>query len=126
RRSTSATFDTSPCTPVTLRPISVTAAANSAPPRPVMKTDAPSWTNCFAVARPMPLLPPVTSATFPSSLPIYSSLMCGSSVRSHQRFDGEHRTPERTSVDPIRVQLEHLVIQFTRGRCLHGQALEIA
>ena len=49
-----------------------------------------SWTNCFAVARPMPLWPPVTSATFPSSLPIDSSPMSGSSVSSHQRFDGEH------------------------------------
>jgi len=35
----------------------------------VMNTYAPSFTNCFAVARPMPLLPPVTSATFPSSCP---------------------------------------------------------
>ena len=33
-----------------------------------MKTYAPSCTNCFAVARPMPLLPPVMSAIFPSSL----------------------------------------------------------
>ena len=39
---------------------------------PVMKTYAPSFTNCLAVARPMPLLPPVMSAIFPSSLFIYS------------------------------------------------------
>src|SRR6476659_1223415 len=39
-----------------------------------MNTYAPSFTNSFAVARPIPLLPPVTSAIFPSSLPIYFSL----------------------------------------------------
>src|SRR5438034_1198117 len=39
-----------------------------------MKTYAPSFTNCFVVARPMPLLPPVISAIFPSSLPAFFSL----------------------------------------------------
>src|SRR6476620_10089466 len=39
-----------------------------------MKTYAPSFTNRFAVARPMPLLPPVMSAILPSSLPMYFSL----------------------------------------------------
>src|SRR4029453_10773148 len=38
-----------------------------------MKTYAPSFINSFAVASPMPLLPPVTSAIFPSSLLIYLS-----------------------------------------------------
>jgi len=32
-----------------------------------------SLTNSFAVARPMPLLPPVMSAIFPSSLAMYFS-----------------------------------------------------
>src|SRR3989442_13231436 len=32
-----------------------------------MKTYAPSFINCSAVATPMPLLPPVMSASFPSS-----------------------------------------------------------
>src|SRR4029077_2681717 len=72
--SRSPRFATSPCTPVTFLPISFTAAANSCSRRPVMKTYAPSFTNCFAAARPMPPLPPVTSAIFPSSLPIYFSL----------------------------------------------------
>ena len=36
--------------------------------RPVMKTYAPSATKRFAVARPMPLLPPVMRAIFPDSL----------------------------------------------------------
>src|SRR5688572_3240756 len=40
-----------------------------------MKTYAPSLTNAFAVARPMPLLPPVRSATFASSLPMYFSFV---------------------------------------------------
>src|SRR2546425_7533361 len=70
RRSRSPRFDTSPCTPVTSLPISCTAAASSGWRRPVMKTYAPSLTNCFAVARLMPLLPPVTSAILPSSLPM--------------------------------------------------------
>src|SRR5947209_20573244 len=75
RRSRSPRFDTSPCTPVTFLPISFTAAANSGSRPPVMKTYAPSFTNCLAVARPMPLLPPVTSAIFPSSLPMVSLLL---------------------------------------------------
>src|SRR5215510_8574821 len=40
-----------------------------------MNTYAPSLTNRFAVARPMPLLAPVISAIFPSSLPIWFSLV---------------------------------------------------
>jgi hypothetical protein len=38
----------------------------------VMKTYAPSATNRLAVANPMPLLPPVTTATFPSNFPMIS------------------------------------------------------
>src|SRR5262249_3983490 len=70
RRSRSARFDTSPWIAVTFPPISFAAAARSGARRPVMNTCAPSRANCFAVASPMPLLPPVTSATFPSSLPM--------------------------------------------------------
>lgn len=36
---------------------------------PLMKMYAPSFTNYFAVERPMPLSAPVMSAIFPSSLP---------------------------------------------------------
>src|SRR6266851_7024770 len=54
----------------------LTAEANSFSRRPVMKTYAPSATKRFAVARPIPLVPPVTSAIFPSSLqPIFSSVV---------------------------------------------------
>src|SRR5262245_11969498 len=63
RRSRSSRSDTS------RPPISLTAAASCASRRPVMTTSAPSFTNCRAVARPMPLLPPVIKAIFPCSLP---------------------------------------------------------
>ena len=68
-------MDTSPWTPVAFGPIFFTAASSSACRRPVMKTCAPSAMNRLAVASPMPLLPPVTKAIFPSSfLLIVSSL----------------------------------------------------
>src|SRR3989449_3362793 len=51
-----------------------------------MKTYAPSFTNCFAVARPMPLLPPVMSAIFPSSLPMFFSLPA---ARHHEIRDDD-------------------------------------
>src|SRR5262245_28465432 len=47
--------------------MSFTARSSSAWRRPVMKTRAPSAANRCAVARPMPLLPPVITAIFPSS-----------------------------------------------------------
>src|ERR1700722_7622209 len=72
-RSMSLELETSARTVVTLRPISWAAAANSASRRPVMKTYAPSATNSRAVARPIPLFPPVRRAPFPSSLPILPS-----------------------------------------------------
>ena len=71
RRSRSARFATSLRIAVMLLPISFTAASSSAWRRPVMKTYAPSATNRFAVARPMPLLPPVTRAIFPESLFVF-------------------------------------------------------
>ena len=64
RRSRWPRFDTSHYTPVTFLPISLTATANSGSRRSVMKTYAPSFTNRFAVARPMPLLPPVSQCVF--------------------------------------------------------------
>src|SRR2546422_5774694 len=61
---------------VALETADISSAASSRSRRPVMKTYAPSFTNSFAVARPMPLLPPVMSAVFPSSLPMTFSLRC--------------------------------------------------
>jgi hypothetical protein len=61
-RSKSSRLATSPCTAVTPEPIASTALSNSSWRRPVIKTYAPSSTNRFAVANPMPLLPPVITA----------------------------------------------------------------
>ena len=44
-------------------PISLTASASSSCRRPVMYTCAPSMAKSFAVARPMPSLPPVITTT---------------------------------------------------------------
>src|SRR6516164_8056364 len=75
-RSRSARFETSPGTPVTCLPICLTASSSSAWRRPVMKTWAPSATNRRAVARPMPLLAPVMTATLPSSFFDMELLRC--------------------------------------------------
>jgi len=69
-RSRSASLDTSPRMAYTLRPICLTAASSSSCRRPVMNTSAPSSTKRFAAANPMPVLPPVTTATFPLSFPM--------------------------------------------------------
>ena len=80
RRSRSPSFDTSARMPLTFLPISLTAVVSSGSRRPVMKTYAPSFTNSFAVARPMPLLPPVMSAIFPSSFPMALLLSGGAGL----------------------------------------------
>lgn len=54
----------SPWIPLAFGPISATAVSSSAGRLPVMKTNAPSSANSFAVANPMPLVPPVTNAIF--------------------------------------------------------------
>src|ERR1700682_2758704 len=51
-------------------PFAFTASSSSFWRRPVMKTKAPSSTKRFAVAKPIPVVPPVTTATFPCNLPI--------------------------------------------------------
>src|SRR6266481_7332729 len=58
----------SPLMPETLLPIVFTASSSSFWRRPVMKTYAPSLTKSFAVANPIPSVPPVMTATLPSSL----------------------------------------------------------
>src|SRR6202040_4443620 len=62
-------------TPLNLPPIVLTAAFSSSSRRPVMKTDAPSAAKCLAVARPMPLVPPVTTTTLFSNLPVIFCLL---------------------------------------------------
>src|SRR3984893_17035159 len=53
--------------PETLLPIVFTASSSSFWRRPVMKTYAPSLTKSFAAANPIPSVPPVMTATLPSS-----------------------------------------------------------
>src|SRR5438270_7857111 len=72
--STSARLATSACTASTPFPMVLTASSSVFLLRPVMTTLAPSSCRRFAVASPMPLFPPVTTATFPSSLFMSSSL----------------------------------------------------
>src|SRR6266849_6559038 len=66
--SMSASFATSACTANTPLPIVFTASSSVFLLRPAMATRAPSCWRRFADASPMPLLPPVTTATFPSNL----------------------------------------------------------
>src|SRR5579863_1800889 len=69
RLSRSSRFEESALTAVTWPLITFAAESSSACRRPVMKTCAPSLTKRCAVARPIPAVPPVTSAIFPSSFP---------------------------------------------------------
>jgi hypothetical protein len=52
----------SPSIPTTFLPISDMAESSSLLLRSIMKTYAPSDTNLFAVAKPMPLPPPVITS----------------------------------------------------------------
>src|SRR5580704_12359094 len=71
QRWTSAVTLMSPASGSTARPVSAAilpAAASSGPAvRAVMTTSQPSRARCSATQRPIPLLAPVTKATFPSS-----------------------------------------------------------
>src|SRR5579871_452757 len=72
----------SPVTVVTFLPIKAAASFSSFSRRPVITTCAPSSTKRLAVAKPIPLLPPVMTATLPSSvfMIIFPSL-CGPGTR---------------------------------------------
>jgi hypothetical protein len=68
RASTCAALETSVATNSAGAPrasISRAAASPRSAPRAAITTDAPRLANANAVARPIPELPPVTSATFP-------------------------------------------------------------
>src|ERR1700734_261945 len=71
----------SPCTPVTLLPIASTALSSSFCRRPVIKTSAPSLTNSFAVASPIPSVPPVMTAVLPSSFLVIAFLLSALGLR---------------------------------------------
>src|ERR1700751_2088674 len=83
RLSKSSRFEESALMAVTWPLISFAAASSSASRRPVTKTYAPSLTKRCAVARPIPAVPPVTSAIFPSSFPdiCFPSWSCSQSVQ---------------------------------------------
>src|SRR5580704_17164126 len=86
RRSRSSRLAASPRTPVTFRPISLTASSSAFCLLPVMNTEAPSSTNRFALASAKPLDPPVMTATLPSSFPMIPSLQsnCGCPLSTRQ------------------------------------------
>src|SRR5437879_21743 len=92
---TSASFAMSPRTNAASPPsflISATTCAPSFSRRPVNTTLAPARANAIAVALPMPEVPPVTSATFPSNFPFFIFvpfilLVCNSSA--HREDDAE-------------------------------------
>lgn len=66
-RATSAESVTSATTALAEPPISCTAEASRRSSRPATTTVAPSAANAFAVARPMPELPPVTRTILPAN-----------------------------------------------------------
>src|SRR4051812_21805730 len=74
KRSRSSSSAASPCTAVTLRPISLTASSKASCRRAWRKTCAPSSTNSLAPASAMPVDPPVITATLPSSFPTITPL----------------------------------------------------
>src|SRR5882672_3955358 len=86
--------------------ISATTASRGGRRRPVTTTCAPSAASISAVERPMPVPPPVTIATFPSSFPILLL-----SPRPHGLFEVVHA--RRAAVAD---NLTHLVDDGGRGR----------
>src|SRR5246127_2970816 len=71
--SRSALLVTSPATVIRPSPINAFALSSSLWRRPITNTWAPSSTNLCAVARPIPLVPPVITATLPLSRAIKKS-----------------------------------------------------
>src|SRR5689334_3534468 len=66
----------SPATVVTFLPIKAAASFSSFSRRPVITTCAPSSTKRLAVAKPIPLLPPVITAIFPANFWPWLLLIC--------------------------------------------------
>src|SRR6187402_344668 len=99
----------SPGTTSTRRPVarSISAAASfsAASSREQMATRAPSAARVRATARPMPLLPPVTSAVLPSSPRSMTWLLSPGSPRRPAR----HRAPVEATRG-VRLELRHLAL----------------
>src|SRR6266404_1820734 len=100
-------------------PIFRFASSSVAWSRPVMTIRAPCSLNSFAVARPMPELPPVMTATLPSNLPIAVSpfLTCLVCLRP-QRLCDRHLPGLQCSGTFIPEQHKNLVQH--RERDLHN------
>src|SRR5229473_5057184 len=108
RRSRSSILVTSPWMPVTLSPIAFTASSSSLWRRPVMKTQAPSLTKSFAMARPIPSVPPVMTATFPRNLLIvFSAVTAG-------------------GLDPMAESADRLLLSPLLGKCYGRPAIAFA
>src|SRR2546425_9584927 len=53
-------------------------------------------------------------------------VMCRLQIVKRLAFDGAGRSPERARIGPIRVELQHLVVELSRGRARLGYAVEVA
>src|SRR5690348_14056000 len=79
--------------------------------RPVMNTYAPLSTNRFAAARPIPMVPPVTSPIFPSSLPLFVSPCKPASLAPCSQSSERDRLLRRSMRSAIRVALTYSLDQ---------------
>src|SRR6267378_5663032 len=80
--------------PETFGPIAFTASSSSFWRRPVMKTYTPSLTKSFAVANPIPSVPPVMTAVLPSSFLAIVFLRCRRAATLQLRcFTLDHLSP---------------------------------
>jgi len=59
-------------------------------------------------------------STFTFTIGIFSPF-----VRTSLRFDRARRKPERARIDPIRIKLQHLVVELARGRARLGYAVKV-
>jgi hypothetical protein len=104
-----------------------TAASSAAWQRPVMKTYAPAATKRWAAANPMPLLPPVMTATLPVRLSVVV-VICRCSflqsrceaIRSHER--GVHLYDNITYV-PAHTEVRNLATCEDSERCSGGSVV---
>src|SRR5580692_6808846 len=91
-----------------------------------MKTYAPSSTNRFAVASPMPLFPPVTTATLPSSFPlivIAPGVVMSNVIRSGRSNCFWPPEDQRSHLDTLaRRCVGRAVRIFERGVCGEARA----
>jgi hypothetical protein len=107
----SGTRDTSALITRASGPSSVWATFKVRSLRPVMATRAPSRMNALAVASPMPLLPPVTTATLSLNLPLIvaSSRRGVGGMSARSRSVGVRSRVSRIELCPARLL-----------RCLHA------